>query len=350
MLRPLLLRAIGFLIAIVVFIPLVIQASFKFILKEAFVTKPRKDRPIVFDSYGTHRYLELPEGNIGIHVVDSGTGESDSRPLMLFVHGFPDFWYSYRHQIKYFSSQFRCVSMDNRGYNESDKPENIRDYAVDKLANDVKEVVQLLGYDKCILVGHDWGGSICYRVCALFPEIISFYIVLNMPHPLSLQDSLKSSWAQKLSSWYFFFFQCPVLPEVLINSFDMKNWDKIFQDIPYDSKEEQKQDSEAYKYVFSQRNALRGPVNYYRCSFQYPEDMRRLNDKIIRVPVCSIFGNADKFFLRESFMGSVKYVEDLTIKELKGISPWVHLHAKEDVNRTMDDYITQRRGLVVGRF
>ncbi|XP_040568308.1 epoxide hydrolase 1 [Lepeophtheirus salmonis] len=345
-LRICILQTLGFLIALALFIPLSLRALFKGQLRDAFKTTVRKDRPSVFDSYGSHRYLNLPKAKIKIHVVDSESSGKEDKPLMLFVHGFPDFWYSFRHQIKYFSSKFRCVSVDNRGYNESDKPNRIQDYSVDQLASDIKEVVELLGYDKCVLVGHDWGGSISYRVCAMYPEIVSVYISLNIPHYTAFFESLQNNWSQKLASWYMLYFQCPILPEIMINAFDMKSLDKIFVDIPFESKEEKRQDIDAYKYVFSQPNALTGPINYYRCAFQYPLPDTADKKSLIKVPVCSIYGNGDRALLREGFIGSAKYVEDFTLKELDGISHWVHLHAKDEVNRLINEYIDSRKDLI----
>ncbi|XP_055334963.1 epoxide hydrolase 4-like [Paramacrobiotus metropolitanus] len=161
----------------------------------------------------------LRDSEIRLHYVAAG---EPGRPLMLFIHGFPDLWFGWRHQLQHFRSHFRVVAIDNRGYGESDKPTDRRAYTLPLLVRDVRSVIQQMGYEKCILVGHDWGGLISWTFAAVFPEMVDLLIVMNCPHPLAFSrmpfgDLIR----QFFKSWYIFFFQLPYLPERMFLSNDL---------------------------------------------------------------------------------------------------------------------------------
>lgn len=113
-----------------------------------------------------------------MHYVSAGKSDA---PLMLFLHGFPENWYSWRHQINFFQKNFRTVAFDMRGYGESGKPQEIQNYCVQYLVEDVKDIVEGLGYKNCILVAHDWGGAVAWATAAKYPELINKLIVCNCP-------------------------------------------------------------------------------------------------------------------------------------------------------------------------
>ena len=123
-----------------------------------------------------HSYLKT--NGIRLHYVTDGSGE-----LMLMLHGFPEFWYSWRHQIKEFSEDYKVVALDLRGYNDSDKPAAPSAYAMSELLADVKGAIEALGYGTCILVAHDWGGAIAWQFAYAYPDMVSKLIVMNLPHP-----------------------------------------------------------------------------------------------------------------------------------------------------------------------
>ena len=110
---------------------------------------------------GEYEYLELSDHNLKIHYVCNG---EKSKPLMLFLHGFPDFWYTWRFQLPEFGKDYFTVAVDMIGYGKSSKPEGVDKYKAQDIALYVKDVIHKLGYDDCILVGHDWGSSIAYQV------------------------------------------------------------------------------------------------------------------------------------------------------------------------------------------
>ena len=123
------------------------------------------------------------------------------------LHTLDQFWYSWRYQITEFNKNFHVVAIDLRGYGQSDRPPNKRDYTLSKLREDIAQLIPALGYTKCILVGHDWGGAIAWSVAQNFPEAVERLVVLNCPHPKIMLQTVTSTWAQFMKSWYMLMFQ-----------------------------------------------------------------------------------------------------------------------------------------------
>src|SRR3954462_3454946 len=154
--------------------------------------------------------MELTErtcriGEIDVHFVEVGTG-----PLVLLLHGFPEFWYTWKHQLPALAAAgFRAVAPDLRGFNLSDKPPGVRSYRLSTLVADVADLIGQLG-GRAVVVGHDWGGAIAWRLAMDRPELVDRLIILNAPHPAAFLRELRRP-AQWLRSWYILFFQLPVL-------------------------------------------------------------------------------------------------------------------------------------------
>uniref|UniRef100_A0A674ISU8 Epoxide hydrolase 4 n=1 Tax=Terrapene triunguis TaxID=2587831 RepID=A0A674ISU8_9SAUR len=131
-------------------------------------------------SLGTHCYVRIKDSGLRFHYVAAG---ERGKPLMLLLHGFPEFWYSWRHQLREFKSEYRVVALDLRGYGETDAPSHQENYKLDCLITDIKDILESLGYNKCMLIGHDWGGMIAWLVAICYPEMVTKLIVVNFPHP-----------------------------------------------------------------------------------------------------------------------------------------------------------------------
>ncbi len=145
---------------------------------------------------------------IRLHYVEAGTG-----PLVILLHGFPEFWYSWRHQLTALSEAgFRVVAPDQRGYNESDKPAGVSAYRIENLTADIAALVRHLGEPSAHIVGHDWGGVVAWHLPLHHPGLVRRLVILNAPHPALFVQALSRP-AQLLRSWYIFFFQLPWLPE-----------------------------------------------------------------------------------------------------------------------------------------
>ena len=164
-------------------------------------------------------YAEV--GDVKLHYVEAGSG-----PLVVLLHGFPAFWYSWSKQIApLVKAGFRVVAPDLRGYNLSSKPGAFTDYTADKPAADIRGLIRELGADSATVVGHDWGGSIAWTMAMNYPQVVDRLVILNAAHPRKLNEGLKKP-SQLKKSWYFFYFQFPGLPERRARR---DNW-KFFKD------------------------------------------------------------------------------------------------------------------------
>lgn len=178
---------------------------------------------------------------------------------MLFIHGFPEFWYSWRKQLQEFSKDYWCVALDQRGYNESDKPDGLEPYLLDNLVSDVHELGKHLG-KKITLVCHDWGAIVGFEYVLRHMDTIDKYIMLCAP-PRQVHRAVSMGSAQQFRMmWYISFFQSSFLPELALRSFDLRIFHRL------KSRHIKYEDIEAYKYVFGAKDAFTAPINYYRAN------------------------------------------------------------------------------------
>src|SRR5437660_12128402 len=159
-------------------------------------------QPAAADELGEDGFADSQ--GVKIHYVTQGKG-----PLVVLIHGFPDYWYSWRDQMPALAKHFQVVAIDQRGYNKSDQPKAVEDYALDKLVEDVRAVVKHFKQDKAVIVGHDWGGLVAWSYAMIHPEQTDRLIVLNLPHPKGLQRELANNPQQQKNSQYARDFQAP---------------------------------------------------------------------------------------------------------------------------------------------
>ncbi|XP_046582552.1 epoxide hydrolase 4-like [Haliotis rubra] len=281
---------------------------------------------------GTHGYVQLEE--VKIHYVAHG---DESKPLMLFVHGFPEFWYSWRYQLREFKKDYRVVAIDTRGYGDSDKPSGVANYQVSKVVEDLKQLIPALGYRSCVLVAHDFGGAIAWALTALHPDLVDKLIVMNCPHPGIFRSYMEKSLAQLKKSWYIFFFQIPFVPELMMRVNDMKALEKMFtgRQGGLTSDNCSADDIEAYKYVFSKPGAATCAINYYRATTRYPAK------KIPRIscPVLTIWGCKDVALESSLAAAANAFVDNHTVKYIDEASHWVMIDTPEEVNKHITDFL-----------
>ncbi|XP_055342687.1 epoxide hydrolase 4-like [Paramacrobiotus metropolitanus] len=305
-----------------------------------FTVKKRAKPPAVLQdpALGEHGYLHLKNG-IRIHYVASGPPDA---PLMLFLHGFPEFFYTWRHQIRYFKNSYRVVAVDLRGYGDSSKPSNYAEYEIRKLCEDVRLIIQSLQRASCILVGHDWGGMIAWNFGSLYPEMVSSMVVINAPHPAVFWKFAMKNPKQLLMSWYIFMFQLPFLPEFFLSSSDLKFLEEIFTVAPMGAKPGtyQEEDIEAFKYTFSSAKAFTAPINYYRNLFRF-NPPKPIKFQPLPFPILVIFGTGDRAISPETALLSGQFAGGIfELKYVEGASHWVNEEEPEVVNNTIAKFLS----------
>lgn len=273
----------------------------------------------------------LTSDRITLHYVTQGEG-----PLMLFLHGFPEFWYSWRHQIPEFAQDHKVVAVDLRGYNESEKPADPAAYRMSELVQDVKDVITGLGYDQCVLVGHDWGGAIAWSVAEAFPALVSRLIVLNMPHPARFFEGLRTP-QQLLRSAYIFLFQLPVLPEFLFQLGDYRVFDQTLRETTVNKAAFTDADVEAYKNAFARPGALTAALNYYRNLFQ----AAARSHPVLEMPTLLIWGEDDLYLGKELTYATEQYVRDFQVQYIPNCSHWVQQEQPQLVNQTIRAFLSR---------
>lgn len=277
-----------------------------------------------------HQFIQT--NGIRLHAVTQGEG-----PLMLMLHGFPEFWYSWRHQIPEFAQDHKVVAIDLRGYNDSDKPEDLAAYRLSELIQDVRGVIQSLGYERCILVGHDWGGAIAWTFADAYPDMVERLIVLNLPHPAKFAAGLRTP-QQLLRSWYIFFFQLPLLPEWALQAFGYQMIANVFQIMAIDKTAFSSADLQAYQQAAAKPGALTAMINYYRANIFQSALLSRQWD-VLQVPTLLIWGEDDLALGKELTNGTEAYVRDLTVRYIPNCSHWVQQEKPQLVNQYMREFL-----------
>lgn len=275
-----------------------------------------------------HRYIYT--NGIRLHYVTQGEG-----PLVILLHGFPEFWYSWRHQISELAQNFKVVALDLRGYNDSDKPKDANAYHIIELMKDVQGVIKGLGYDHCVLAGHDWGGAIAWNFAHRYPEMVRKLVVMNMPHPAVFGKALTSNPQQMLKSWYIPFFQLPLIPELLMQAEDYRAITSTFSDGVSNKHAFSPKDIEIFKDAAAKRGALSAMLNYYRSN----SDLFQQNWETLETPTLMLWGVDDAVLGKELTFPTRNYVKQLQIKYLENCSHWTQQEQPELVNHYMKEFL-----------
>lgn len=281
---------------------------------------------------GTHQYAKI--SGIRLHYVEAGTG-----PLVVLLHGFPECWYSWRHQIPALADAgFRVIAPDMRGYNESEKPPGVRNYHIEHLVADVIGLIRHAGEDRAAVVGHDWGGAVAWQVAMRHPEAVHRLAVLNCPHPAVF---LRKIWTlgQLRRSWYIFFFQLPWLPEWWIRRRNFAGLERLWTGDPTRPGAFTDEDVAAYKQALGQPGALTATINYYRAVFRRSPVAANREARPIDVPTLLIWGERDRHLGVPLLDGTEEWVRNLRIERLPDASHWVQNDAPERVNELLVGFL-----------
>ena len=264
----------------------------------------------------SHHYADN-EG-VKIHYVSMGEG-----PLAVMIHGFPDFWYSWRNQMEALSKTHKVVAVDLRGYNKSDKPEGVEAYKMVNLMKDIEAVIKAEGKEKAIIIGHDWGGAISWSLAIYRPDLVEKLIICNLPHPKGMANELATNPEQAKNSEYARNFQKEGAHKEL-SAEGLAGWIN---------------DEEAKKYYVEafERSSFEGMLNFYKAN--YPKEPYQNNNAPIpkvKCPVLMIHGLDDWALLPGGLNNTWNWLEkDLTLVTVPGAGHFVQHDAPEMVSRSI---------------
>lgn len=281
-----------------------------------------------------HRYADL--GDVRLHYVEEGPADG---PLVVLLHGFPEFWYSWRHQIPALAAAgFRVVAPDLRGYNLSDKPRGVSAYRIEVLARDVARLIQACGAERAAVVGHDWGAAVAWTFAMRYPELLARLAILNVPHPARFIRGLRTP-RQLARSWYMFFFQIPWLPEAAIRLGRFAGLRRTLRAEPARPGAFTEEDINRYAEALAQPGALTGGINYYRALFRQ-NPRRQLRDlRRIDAPVLVIWGRRDRYLGAELAIPASEWAPNVQVEMLADASHWVQNDQPERVNALLLEFL-----------
>jgi len=280
------------------------------------------------------RFIET--NGIKLHVMEAGPEDG---PMILFLHGFPEFWWAWRKQLPYFADKgYRVVAPDQRGYNLSDKPEGVAAYNIDKLAKDMIGLIDAYGQKQVYLVGHDWGASVSWWLALKYPDRFRKLVILNVPHPKIMAKNVFTNTAQMQRSWYIFCFQIPGAVDRLAAAGDYE-W--VLQLITTSANPGtfSPAELEEYRKAFRQPGAFTAMVNWYRAMIQTQSEPPRSFD--VTVPMIFMWGEEDVAMLTEMADQSMRYCKEGRLIKLPGVSHWIQHEAADKVNAQIAEFFEQ---------
>ncbi len=286
----------------------------------------------------THDYADV--NGVRLHYVSEGSGD-----LILFLHGFPEFWYAWREQLAAFGEDHRAVAVDMRGYNLSEKPPEVEAYRMPALIEDVRALIEHLGYRTCTLVGHDWGGVVAWAFAMRHPDYLDRLIIINAPHPVIFGRELRDNPAQQRASRYMLTFRSPEGESVLAAD----NYASLVNGVLTPKESFSDADRDAYLAAWSQPGALTGGLNYYRAARLGPPTDDTARDApttpapdapLITVPTLVIWGERDTALLAGNLDGLDTQVANLRIVRIPDGTHWVVHEQPARVNDEIRIFLT----------
>jgi pimeloyl-ACP methyl ester carboxylesterase len=292
--------------------------------------------------------IRLPGDELTLHAEAAGT-DSPGAPLVLLLHGFPEFWYGWRAQIGALAqSGFRVVALDQRGYNLSGKPRRVEDYRLGGLARDAAAVIEHFGRERALVVGHDWGAAVAWRLAIEHPQRVEKLAILNVPHPGALQRAIRERlWQQMLRSWYVYFFQIPGLPEWLLRAggyAGLKNLLRASARPGTFSAE----DLRRYQEAWAQPGALTAMLNWYRAAARFglrkgrEEATGGVASQRVTLPVLILWGEKDIALHPLLAQWSLDWCDQGRLVRFPNASHWVQHEEAERVNARLLEFFQEQ--------
>lgn len=281
-------------------------------------------------------FSRMATNGVQLNVASLGPEEG---PLLILLHGFPEFWYAWRHQLGPFSEAgYRVIAPDQRGYNRSDKPPHVASYCLDLLADDVAGLIEATGRQTASVVGHDWGGVVAWWTALRHPTLVDRLVVLNAPHPTTFKRTLRRHPSQIVKSWYVFFFQLPRLPERRLGR---HNFEPLVQALRTTSRPGTFSDGDFdhYRDAWSQPTALTTMIHWYRAAMRNPP--RPMTDTRVRQPVLLIWGVRDRFLNAGLAPDSIKFCDRGHLHLIEQATHWVQHEEPDRVNQLLLDFLAE---------
>lgn len=280
-----------------------------------------------------HQYFNT--NGVRLHVALAGP---DHGRLLIFLHGFPEFWYGWRRQIDFFARLgYRVLAPDQRGYNLSDKPGGIAAYGLDHLARDIVGLIKAVDRERALIVGHDWGAVVAWWLALRHADRVEKLAILNGPHPQVMRRHLLHDAEQRRKSWYIFFFQLPWLPEWRMQK---NGWEIAGRALLKTSRPGTfvEADLAEYRAAWSQPGAATAMINWYRAALR--QRLGRTGRALVKMPALMIWGGRDRFLRTELAAASLAQCEHAELLLLENASHWVQHEEAEAVNQRLQQFFT----------
>ncbi len=271
---------------------------------------------------------------VSLHVVEAGPADG---PLVVLLHGFPEFWYGWRRQIGPLAEAgYRVLVPDQRGYNTSDKPRRVADYRIERLAGDVLALIDDAGRDRATVVGHDWGAVVAWWLGSHHPERLDRLGILNVPHPLVMRRHLLTNPRQLLRSWYIFFFQVPGLAEALFRRRGGRLAARVLRATSRPGTF-QDEDLARYREAWARPQAMRSMVNWYRAAIRGA--VRPFGPNRVPVETLVVWGARDVALGREMVAPSLELCDRGRLVVFENASHWVQHEEAESVTDLLKRFL-----------
>ena len=280
----------------------------------------------------SYEKLLFQNGGVTLHSIAAGP---ENGPVVVLLHGFPEFWYGWRKQIEPLASAgFRVIVPDQRGYNLSSKPSGVASYSVPELVSDVIAIADQLGQSKIYLAGHDWGAAVAWSTALLHPQRIAKLAVVNVPHPSVMRRYVFTRLRQTIRSWYMFFFQIPWFPEAVFSAFEFRMGARALlrSSRPGAFSDD---DLAQYRAAWSQPGALTSMIRWYRAAFRVRV---KFPDRIVRVPTRILWGERDQFLLAEMAKESLRYCANAELYTFAGATHWLQHEEPARVSQLLVEF------------
>jgi pimeloyl-ACP methyl ester carboxylesterase len=272
-------------------------------------------------------------GDVTLHVVMAGP--TNGKPVVL-LHGFPEFWYAWYRQVgRLAAAGFRVIVPDQRGYNDSDKPPRVEDYDLDKLARDIANLAETLGYEKADVAAHDWGGGVAWQLAIHHPNRIRKLVIIDTPHPRARLDFQSRD---ETINWFRTFFQIPWLPEWSTRLFNWYVQARMLRDTARPGAfPDEKMD--LYRSAWDNDGAYSTMIDWYRAVYRDPPSLE--GEQRVSVPTLLVVAPDDRFIPSDLTRASAKYLDDGRVLELETGTHWVLQEDPEGTSRILIDFFSE---------